>query len=146
MYYHPSILPASTNDRAFNNKALKTFRAIADVWFAGIERQRVVHAKAAEDFRSAQLENARKLSDSQDSADFAIHLCAFAASEPLKVIAVISELGAIAIDTHRQAIQLIELHTEDLRKVRAILGPESDATKVRADKPGSTSRKQQMTA
>lgn len=146
MYYHPSILPTSTNDRALNNRALKTYRAIADVWFADIERQRIVHAKAAEDFRSAQLENARKLSDSQDSADFAIHLCAFAASEPLKVIAVISELGAIAIDTHRQAVQLIELHTEDLTKVRAIRAPESDATEVHADQPRSTSRKRQMTA
>ena len=146
MYYHPSILPTLTNDHALNNKALKTYRAIADVWFAGIERQRIVHAKAAEDFRSAQLENARKLSDSQDSADFAIHLCAFAASEPLKVFAVISELGAIAIDTHRQAIQLIELHTEDMTRIRAILGPRFDAREVRVDQPGSTRRKRQMTA
>ena len=44
MYYHPYALPNITPEQALN-----MCRAIADVWFDGIERHRTVQADAARD-------------------------------------------------------------------------------------------------
>jgi hypothetical protein len=107
MYFQPFILPSLSSDRA-----LKTYHALNEVWFTGIERQRKLQTTAAKDFYDAQLEHAYTLACSTDGVQFAINLFR-AACEPLKLITVVSEARAIAADTHRAAAQLLHLQTAD---------------------------------
>jgi hypothetical protein len=140
MYYHPLVLPNLANERG-----LKTCHAIADICLQGIERQRMAHAEAAKSLITARLEQARTLAEAADGAQFAIGLFAVAASEPLRLFAVASRLGAIAVDTHRQTMEVLESHTESSTRMRAALAEASEEEPVQATgNLDASSRKLQM--
>ncbi len=107
MYYHPLILPTAATERA-----LKTCRALSDVWFDSVERHRAVQSDAARTFCSAQVENAGKLAQAEDGTQFAIRLFAYIAVEPFRLAALVAELGEIAIDAHRQALMVLDSDSE----------------------------------
>ena len=139
MYYHPFILPTFIAD----DRVLNTYRAITGVWLDSIERHHAVQLDAAKDFCSARLENARRLSEARDGAQFAMRAFSAAASEPFKMIAVASKLSGIAIDSHRQAMELLESHNEEPANRPTFADVHSEALQVR-DKPGASRRKRQM--
>lgn len=141
MYYHPFVLPAPTTERG-----ARIHRAIADIWLTGIERQRAVQTRAAREFYAACLEDARRLSESRDAEHLAARMFSFAAFDPLRLIAVASELGDIAADTHRQAMQLLELHGEGLAMDAPIDAEQPGRVRGRTGNRGSKSGKLQMMA
>lgn len=102
MYYHALMLSTLDNDRM-----ISTWRALTDVWFKAIERQRAVQADAVRNFCRAHLENAQTLSEVADNAEFAIQLFSCVASEPLRLLATTAQLGEIAADAHRQTVPLL---------------------------------------
>jgi len=114
MYFHPFVLPSIANERA-----LKAYRSIANLWFDGAERHRAVHAAAVRNFCADRARNARTVSEAEDGTQFVIRLLSFAAVEPLRLAALASELGGVAIDTHRQTLDLLKQHNDELKSQRA---------------------------
>jgi len=137
MYYHPLIWPSFTSERA-----LKACRSIANIWFDGVERHRVVQTDAVRTFRNDQVRNSRTLSEAQDGTQFVIRLLSFAAVEPLRLVALASELGGVAIDTHRQTLNVLREHNEQLTIQPA--AEAADEKQPRSDDRRGRSRKLQM--
>jgi hypothetical protein len=109
MYYHPFMLNTPPNDHL-----LDTCRALTDVWFDGLERQRRLHETAMKAFYNAQEENARTLSELTDGVEFTAHVLACAMSEPLKLLTIASRACETAADTHRRAVAVLERHAQAL--------------------------------
>jgi hypothetical protein len=107
MYYHPFMLTTPSNDRL-----LDTCRALTDVWFDGLERQRALHDAAVKAFYSAQEGNARTLSEFTHGAEFAAHFLACVVSEPLKLLTMAARVYETAADTHRRAVAVLEQHAQ----------------------------------
>jgi len=140
--YHQSVI-FSTLSR---DRILKTYKGLADVWFAGIERQHVVQTEAIRRLVNSRMENVRTLSDSTDPGQFAIRALSFAAFEPLELVAVASELGGIAVETHNKAMELLQRTDESSVERSDVLQARSDEAEVRGDRRGSKGRKLQMMA
>jgi hypothetical protein len=87
---------------------------MANAWFDGVERHRAMQADVVRNFCDYQAQNARTLSDAEDGTQLVIRLLSLAAVGPLRLVALASELGGVAIDTHRGTLDLLEQHSEEL--------------------------------
>jgi hypothetical protein len=132
-------LPPLAHDRMRD-----TCRTVAGVWLEGIERQHAVQLDAARAFCSAGRENVRTLSVGGGTR-FAMGAVSATAVEPLKLIAVAAALSAIAIDIHRQAMELLNRRSDELteRPVR-IATRSTDARNASDDQRSSNGKRQMM--
>ena len=141
MYHQSVMFPTLGRERI-----LKKYKAVADVWFAGIERQHVVQTDAVRKLLNSRMENVRTLSESTDPGQFAIRVLSFTAFEPLELIAVASELGGFAVETHNKAMELLQRTDESSFKRSDVLQARGDEAEVRGDRRRSKARKLQMMA
>jgi hypothetical protein len=138
MYYHPMMLDTLRHDRTLN-----IFRALNDVWFESIQRQREVQANAVATVYNAHVDHARALTELTGTAELAVHFLARATSAQLKLLAVSAQLSEIAADTQRQAVALLQSQPPPA-PIPALAG--TDQKERRTGSTELTNRKAQMMA
>ena len=137
MYYRPMMPHTAHNDRTHD-----VFRALTDVWFESIQRQREVRANAVTITCNAHADHARALTQLSDTAELAFQFLARAASAPLKLLAAAAQLGEIAADSHRQAVALLRSRTQPAPLTSA----DNDQKERRTGGTELSNRKAQMMA